>query len=238
MIEDDEMSSTNTSNKTNNNDGCMSAINMLFAVIFGFATFAALFDGAILSMLASAAAFCLCYQSLRLKIEAYIKQPIKRWAKVVACWILMIIASAGLPKRDEVVNVPQKHATKHTAISASSDAEVATKIASSASKEKPTLVIFDDAHPSGITEEELKNEPPQDTKFMEWALENTAITDIEIKGPSIYVTLKDEKYTTPENVSKIASFISRAYVNQTGARYANTHVYLGNNEYASGSSDD
>jgi hypothetical protein len=71
--------------------------------------------------------------------------------------------------------------------------------------------------------------------FKQWALKNTAVTDIAINGPSMFVTLSSDKYTTKENVSAIARDLARYYCIQTGASYMNCHIYLGDKEYASGS---
>jgi hypothetical protein len=42
-------------------------------------------------------------------------------------------------------------------------------------------------------------EKAKNDKFKEWALKNTAVTDIEIKGVSMFVTLSSDKYTNRDN---------------------------------------
>lgn len=74
-------------------------------------------------------------------------------------------------------------------------------------------------------------------KFIVWLKGNTAVTDAAFNSnSSLFVSLKPEKYTTPENVSEIASTISRWWFLQCpGASYVNTHIYRNGKEYASGS---
>lgn len=72
-------------------------------------------------------------------------------------------------------------------------------------------------------------------KFKQWALQNTAVTDIAINNNrTMFVTLKPEKYTNRDNVRVIAETLARYYANQVGIDYAVCHVYLGNEEYAKG----
>ncbi len=71
-------------------------------------------------------------------------------------------------------------------------------------------------------------------KFKQWALENTAVTDISINSSSLFVTLTPEKYTTEANVQHIANALARAYCLQTNKRFAVCRVYLGERVYAKG----
>jgi hypothetical protein len=70
--------------------------------------------------------------------------------------------------------------------------------------------------------------------FMRWALDNTAVTDIAINGPSMFVTLKPEKYTTPENVTAIADTLARSYAMRSGLNFVACRVFRGKQEYAKG----
>ena len=72
-------------------------------------------------------------------------------------------------------------------------------------------------------------------KFKKWALEHTAVTDIEINGKtSMFVTLSPEKYTNRDNVRLIAEQLARSYANQVGSNYTVCRIYLGNEVYAEG----
>lgn len=95
-----------------------------------------------------------------------------------------------------------------------------------------------DSESSGSTESSGSSSSrvsqPKNEAFKKWALENTAVTDIAINQPSMFVTLTQDKYTNKENVSAIARNLARAYCSQTGASYMNCHIYLAGEEYASG----
>lgn len=76
---------------------------------------------------------------------------------------------------------------------------------------------------------------PGAEEFKSWCLSYTAVTDIEINGPSLFVTLKPEKYTNKENVATIARSLAKSYAYQAGVSYVNCRIYLSGKEYASGS---
>jgi hypothetical protein len=107
-------------------------------------------------------------------------------------------------------------------------------------------------HPSGKTTHKVKRELDRrraaparaarqarstaaDDRFMQWALENTAVTDIAINdGISLFVTLTPDKYTNEANVQQIADTIARWYCLQTGRDFAVCRVYRGKRFYAKG----
>lgn len=72
------------------------------------------------------------------------------------------------------------------------------------------------------------------SNFERWAHESTAVTDISIRGGSLFVTLTADKYTNRDNVRVIAEQLARAFCLQTGQSSAACHVYLGKEEYAVG----
>ena len=90
------------------------------------------------------------------------------------------------------------------------------------------------SRPSPPSQPPAQQESGSVEKFKAWCLSNTAVTDIHVEGPSMFVSLSPEKYTTKENVSAIAGDLARAYVLQTGISYANCRIYLGSEVYASG----
>ncbi|WP_071992749.1 zinc-ribbon domain-containing protein [Aphanizomenon flos-aquae] len=72
-------------------------------------------------------------------------------------------------------------------------------------------------------------------QFKQWALNNTAVTDIAIDGGiTMNVTLTPDKYTNRDNVRVIAETLAMAYANKFGLDLAICHVYYGNEEYAKG----
>lgn len=78
-----------------------------------------------------------------------------------------------------------------------------------------------------------KEQIPRD--FEKWALENTAVIDIHIEGPSMFVTLKPEKYTNKDNVRVIAEQLAEWYGRRSGRTYVACRVYYGKKVYAKGS---
>lgn len=82
--------------------------------------------------------------------------------------------------------------------------------------------------------ERQKQQTEAAEKFKTWALKNTAVTDISINGPTMFVTLKSEKYTNRDNVRVIAEQLARYYALQSGETYVACHVYFGQKEYAKG----
>lgn len=84
---------------------------------------------------------------------------------------------------------------------------------------------------------EIAKFKPVEADFVAWLKANTAVTDCAFgdNHRTLFVTLKGEKYTTPENVSTIASTISRWWSAKSGIGYVNTHVYRAGREYAHGS---
>lgn len=72
-------------------------------------------------------------------------------------------------------------------------------------------------------------------QFKQWALNNTAVTDIAIDGGiTMNVMLTSDKYTNRDNVRVIAETLAMAYANKFGLDLAICHVYYGNEEYAKG----
>ena len=97
-------------------------------------------------------------------------------------------------------------------------------------KERKPATVAKVSEPNPNADLDAKTE-----KFKEWALKNTAVTDIAINSRiTMFVTLTSDKYTNRDNVRVIAETLARAYVNQVGVKYASCHVYFGSEEYAVG----
>jgi hypothetical protein len=118
-------------------------------------------------------------------------------------------------------------------------AEAAASVAPrSPPSDSPPAPTFMERWESAKREIEAKNKlmDAEREPFITWLKENTAVTDAHFNSnSSLFVSLKPEKYTTPDHVSEIAKTISRWWAQRTGHSYINTHVYLNGSEYASGS---
>jgi hypothetical protein len=69
------------------------------------------------------------------------------------------------------------------------------------------------------SEKKLSVSTVEKEKFKKWALQNASVTYLEYPDNSdwqIWVKLKPEKYTTKENIEKIALSLARGYKLQTG----------------------
>ena len=76
-----------------------------------------------------------------------------------------------------------------------------TEISRAPHADKPKLVTFD---------EQAKQD------FKEWALNHTAVTWLEYQGDgTIWIKLTMDKYTTKDNVTKIAEALAKYYKMQT-----------------------
>ena len=103
-------------------------------------------------------------------------------------------------------------------------------------QEKDALASLKRAEKAAL---EAKQESEQqaagaDEKFQRWALDNTAVTDISINGPTMFVTLTADKYTNKDNVQQIADYLAKAYCMQTGKDGIVCRIYQGKRLYAKG----
>jgi hypothetical protein len=86
------------------------------------------------------------------------------------------------------------------------------------------------------TKEDIKK---AQEKFREWAIKNTAVTEVHFESSMfVWVKLKPEKYTNEDNVTQIARSLAKYYVSQTGVSKAIVTVWRGDKVYAKGNSWD
>jgi tetratricopeptide (TPR) repeat protein len=89
---------------------------------------------------------------------------------------------------------------------------------------------------SSVVSRRNNSSNPQD-EFKKYLLENTAVTDVHYESDwQIWVYLKPEKYTSVENVEKIAKQIARWYGRRMNKDFTICTVYQGSRIYAKGNS--